>query len=433
MPYSQEIDTCLAARIGAGGLDAHTLKAALARLQAPLEALRRGRDDGSDDLLAMPGRRDDLAEITETAARLGAFDDVVVLGTGGSSLGGATLAAVAEKPGQARLHFLDNVDPVGFDGALAGLDPARTGALIVSKSGTTAETLAQALILLPWLAQAGDVAARAAMISDPGGADATALRRLGAHYGIGVLDHVAAIGGRFAALTNVGLIPAAIAGVDPAGVRAGAGEALAMTLDAARPDEAPAAVGAALSVGLLRACGAAQTVLMPYLDRLAPFGLWYRQLWAESLGKDGHGTTPVAARGTVDQHSQLQLWLDGPRDKMFTLILGAAAGTGARIDTAPAGGTGLEYLHGRTMGDLLAAEQEATRDSLVAAGRPTRVLRIRKADGAAVGALMIHFMLETVLAAALMGVNPFGQPAVETGKQLARDRLAAMARGASGP
>jgi len=426
MPYSQDIETCLAAQIGAGGLDNASLDAGLGRLGDVLARLRQDAASGKDALLAQPARDDDLPLIRETAERLGAAADVLVLGTGGSSLGGATLAAVAEGAGLARLHFLDNVDPAGFDAVLRGLDPARTAALIVSKSGSTAETLTQALIVLPWLAQADKLAARVAMISDPAKGEAGPLRRLGAHYGIPVLDHVADVGGRFAALTNVGLIPAAIAGVDPARVRAGARDALAMSLEAPKAAQSPAAVGAALSVGLARGCGCVQTVMMPYLDRLDRFGAWYCQLWAESLGKGGHGTTPIAARGTVDQHSQLQLWLDGPRDKMFTLVLGAAAGTGARIDTAPAGADGLEYLEGRTMGDLLAAEQEATRDALVAAGRPTRVLRIDRAGAHSVGALMMHFILETILAAHLLDVNPFGQPAVEDGKRLARERLGAM-------
>ncbi|MFM2128569.1 MAG: glucose-6-phosphate isomerase, partial [Pseudomonadota bacterium] len=337
-------------------------------------------------------------------------------------------AALGRDPAAPRLHFLDNVDPDGFDGALAALDPARTGALIVSKSGTTAETLAQALVLLPWMDKGGTPGLRAFALSDPvrAGAPPTPLARLAARYGLAMLEHDAAIGGRFAALTNVGLIPAAIAGVDPAAVRKGAAAALAMSLEAATPARSPACAGAALAFALAREKGAAQSVILPYIDRLAPFGLWYRQLWAESLGKSGQGTTPIAARGTVDQHSQLQLWLDGPADKMFTLILGAAEGTGARLDASLAGGAGLEYLDGRTMGDLLAAEQEATAETLIRAGRPTRIIRIRKADGEAMGALMMHFMLETILAADLFGVDPFDQPAVEDGKRLARARLAAM-------
>ncbi len=159
---------------------------------------------------------------------------------------------------------------------------------------------------------------------------------------------------------------------------------------------------------------------MPYLDRLAGFGLWYRQLWAESLGKAGQGLTPIRAMGTVDQHSQLQLYLDGPSDKMFTLVLGRPAGTGDRVAPALASDPALGYLAGRTMGDLLDAEQRATAATLAERGRPVRVIEIQRLDEAVMGGLMMHFMLETLIAAALMGVDAFDQPAVEAGKVLTR-------------
>lgn len=427
MSYSQEIETCLTARIGAHGLDEAALAARLDRLGPALEALKGAHLPHFDQ----PGRRDDLDEIAEVATHLRRFDNVIVLGTGGSSLGGRVLATVARDADAPCLYFLDNVDPDGFDAALGHLDPARTGTLIVSKSGTTAETLVQALVVLPWLADAGiDVAGHVVGISDPvDQAAPSPLRQLASHYHFKMLDHVPGIGGRFAALTNVGLIPAAIAGLDPVRVRAGAAETLARTFDAATPAEAPPVLGAALIVGLAYENAITQTVLMPYLDRFAPLAHWFCELWAESLGKGGHGTTPIAARGTVDQHSQLQLWLDGPADKMFTLILGNAEGTGTRLDVASTGTDGLDYLDGRTMGDLLAAEQEAMRDTLVAAGRPVRVLRVESADAESIGALMMHFMMETILAAHLLGVDPFDQPAVEDGKRLTRARLAAMKGG----
>ena len=164
--------------------------------------------------------------------------------------------------------------------------------------------------------------------------------------------------------------------------------------------------------------------MMPYADRLAPFALWFRQLWAESLGKDGAGTTPIRAIGATDQHSQLQLYLDGPADKVFTLITPALWGSGPRIDgTLAAAAAAAPELVGRTVGDLVAAQQRATAETLAAAGRPTRVIRVERVDERTLGALFMHFMLETILAAGLMGVEPFDQPAVEAGKQLARRYL----------
>jgi glucose-6-phosphate isomerase len=163
---------------------------------------------------------------------------------------------------------------------------------------------------------------------------------------------------------------------------------------------------------------------MPYLDRLERFAMWYRQLWAESLGKEGKGTTPIRALGPVDQHSQLQLYLDGPKDKLFTIVMGPAAGAGPRI-TARATGDDpeLSYLKGRTIGDLVEAEQRATAETLIQNGRPTRIIRIGRVDEAVMGGLFMHFMLETMIAAHLMEIDAFDQPAVEQGKVLTRQYL----------
>ena len=187
-------------------------------------------------------------------------------------------------------------------------------------------------------------------------------------------------------------------------------------------DVAPA-VGAVLAVGLAQYNGITASVLMPYLDRLENFAKWYRQLWAESLGKDGKGTTPINALGTIDQHSQLQLYLDGPKDKFFTLIISEVIQKGGLLPKDLISLPELEFLAGRGIGDLMAAEQQATIETLVAHNCPTRVLEIRNLDEYTLGALMMHFMLETIIAGHLMGVNPFGQPAVDEGKKLAQKIL----------
>ena len=165
---------------------------------------------------------------------------------------------------------------------------------------------------------------------------------------------------------------------------------------------------------------------MPYIDRLINFGLWFRQLWAESLGKDGKGTTPVNALGVVDQHSQLQLYLAGPRDKMFTLMMLNCGGVGPVVDPNLAADKELAYLAGKTIGDLMDAEQRATAQSLVSNNRPTRKFLLNTLDEEVMGALMMHFMLETIIAAHLLDVDPFSQPAVEEGKSLTREYLAGL-------
>ena len=177
------------------------------------------------------------------------------------------------------------------------------------------------------------------------------------HFGLFCLDHDPNIGGRYSALSVTGLLPAAIAWVDVAAVRRGAGAVLDAALSAERPEDAAPAAGEVVNIGLAIGQGINQAVIMPYIDRLDRFGGWFRQLWAESLGKDGHGTTPIDAMGAVDQHSQLQLYLGGPRDKLFTLILADPAGQGPVASEKAAGpaAEALGYLMGRSLGDLMAA------------------------------------------------------------------------------
>jgi glucose-6-phosphate isomerase len=225
-------------------------------------------------------------------------------------------------------------------------------------------------------------------------------------------------------LTNVGLIAAAVAGLAPVAVRAGAAEALAPVLAGAAPGDVPSAVGAAVSIGLAEELGASQTVLMAYADRLERLTAWWVQLWAESLGKDGKGTTPVRALGPVDQHSQLQLFLAGPRDKMFTVVTTDVAGRGPVMDPELAALAGQRDFAGRRIGDLVAAQGRATADTFARNGRPVRRIHAPVIDAHTAGALMMHFFLETILAAHLLGVDPFDQPAVEEGKVLAKRYMA---------
>jgi glucose-6-phosphate isomerase len=170
---------------------------------------------------------------------------------------------------------------------------------------------------------------------------------------------------------------------------------------------------------------------MPYADALRPFALWHAQLWGESLGKGGNGTTPVAAHGPIDQHSQLQLWLDGPRDKFFTIVQIDRAGAGPRLSGAEHD-EALSYLAGRTMGDLLEAEQRATAAALMNKRCPVRCFRMHHLDERALGALLMHFMIETILVGYTLGIDPFDQPAVEDGKSLARRHLVEMGKRTTG-
>ena len=433
MAILQSIDSALAKTIGAHGVTDKALNDLLRSADNAIDALRKRHADGSLPLLRLPETQSDLAGIEEAAARLreGA-SDIVILGTGGSSLGGQTLAQLAGHavPGVGllrvapRIHFIDNLDPFSMDTMLARLPLATTRFVAISKSGGTAETLMQTIACLSALKQAGLDPRNALFgVSEPAKeGKRNGLRDLLARYQVPMLEHHTGVGGRFSALTNVGLLPAAALGLDIRAIRRGAGLAFAPVLEKKKAAEVPAALGAALNVSLM-AGGKTVSVLMAYSDRLERFTHWYVQLWAESLGKNGKGTTPVAALGPVDQHSQVQLYLGGPRDKLFTVVTVAGAGQGPRMDGELAKLAGEPGFAGKTIGDLASAEGRATADTLAKNGCPVRTIHIEKLDEAALGELMMHFMLETIIAADLMGVDAFDQPAVEEGKVLAKKYL----------
>jgi glucose-6-phosphate isomerase len=437
MAIVQSIDSAREQRIGPHGVTADALNAALERAGAALDWLRARHADGSLPLLRLPGTQDDLVAIREAGRRLAEnATDVVFLGTGGSSLGGQTLAQLAgyAVPGvdslraAPRLHFMDNLDPESYGALLGSLPHTTTRFLAISKSGGTAETLMQTIAALSAVKAEGlqtripDIFLGVTEPAKPG--KRNGLRELLAKYHVPILDHHNGIGGRFSVLTNVGLLPAAMLDLDISAVREGAGLALAPVLAKKPPAEVPAALGAALSVALAETKGKSISVLMAYADRLQRFTRWYVQLWAESLGKNGKGTTPVAALGPVDQHSQLQLFIAGPRDKLFTIITVAGAGAGPRIDPELAKLAGEPDLGGKTIGDLVAAEARATAETLVKSGCPVRTIHLARLDEESLGELLMHFMLETVIAAHLLGVDAFDQPAVEEGKVLAKKYLA---------
>jgi glucose-6-phosphate isomerase len=250
-----------------------------------------------------------------------------------------------------------------------------------------------------------------------------ALRDLLEPEGVRFLDHHTGIGGRYSVLTNVGLLPAAVLGLDIAAIRKGAADAYEPIRQGKTASDVPAAVGAALSVAAAQD-GRNITVIKAYADRLERYTRWWVQLWAESLGKEGKGTQPVAAIGPVDQHSQLQLYLAGPNDKLFTVITTGVAGVGPVMDERLAKRAGEPGFAGKRIGDLVAAQGRATADTLARNGRATRRIHIERLDERAVGELLMHTMLETILSGYALGVDPFDQPAVEEGKILAKQYLA---------
>ena len=438
MPLLQSVEGCLEAGIGGAGLPQASLDRYLERLKPRLDQLREAYVTASLPLLRVPEWREDIDAARQALTRLTQdAKTLVFFGTGGSSLGGQTLAQLGGwgipgdegngRGARPRTRFYDNLDARTLERALAGLDLETARFVIISKSGNTSETLVQTMAAIEAVREAGFGKRMPELflgLTEPAAKDKTnGLRDLCEALSIPTLPHDPNIGGRFSGLTNVGLLPALARGLDVEALRQGARTVVGALLDAGEPKDLAPALGAAVAIGLAKERGARVSVMWPYSDRLSRFAAWYVQLWGESLGKKGEGTTPVAALGPVDQHSQLQLYLDGAPQHMITVVREACAGLGPRVAPELASIAHADYLAGHTAGDLVAAQQRAIPEALIAAGRPVRTIDIERLDEAVLGALMMHFMLETILAGALLDVDPFDQPAVESGKLITRRYL----------
>lgn len=434
----QRIDGCLDKAIGEAGLSQAQLDAWLGKLQPALADLKADYASGKLPLLRVPEATDDIVACEAALAHLSdRAHTLVFFGTGGSSLGGQALAqltgwnipggADAAQRARPRTRFYDNLDGLTLERALASFDLARTRFVVVSKSGGTPETMTQAVCALQAVIGSGleqQIPRLFLGVTEPVQTGKTnALRSLFESYGIPLLDHHTGIGGRFSGLTNVGLLPALSRGIDARALRAGAKAVIDALLAAQHPRDFAPAVGAAMAIGLNKDRGIRAMVMMPYADRLGKLSEWYVQLWAESLGKDGQGTAPIPCLGPLDQHSQLQLFMDGPKEHCITVVRAPVSGTGPRLDPELCEKAGLAFMAGRAVGDLVAAQAHAVPEALLRAGRPVRTFDLAGLDERTLGALMMHLMLETILAGRLLGVDPFDQPAVELSKVITRERL----------
>jgi glucose-6-phosphate isomerase len=428
---------------GRHGLPRARLAELAERFGAVQEEVRRRRGAGEYGFYDLVDQGPTIRQITTFAEGLGqAHDHVLVLGIGGSALGTKALLNALRRPAwnewddegrefYPRLTVLENVDPTTVAAALGRIDPRRVLVNVISKSGGTAETMAQYLVVRAWLEDAlGDAAFRHLVFTtDP---TRGALRELATREGIVTLDVPPNIGGRFSVLSPVGLLPAALVGIDIAGLLTGARRAIerAESGDLLRN---PAALYAALHWAADTDLGARIHVVMPYTDRLREFAEWYRQLWAESLGKqtdrEGRtvhvGATPVAAVGATDQHSQVQLFMEGPFDKVITFVRLEQFGEDLAIPPRPDLPPDLAYLPGHTLGELLTAEYEATSAALAEMGRMSCTLHLPELTAETVGEAIMFFQLATGYAGVWYGIDPFDQPGVELGKRLT---YAAMGR-----
>jgi len=423
--YKQITDFCMQDKIGVHGLSEVEISGYLSALKSGFEKLKKREFVGANTILELPSQTDDLEAIEHLAESIRKrFSHVVVVGSGGSALGGSALLQFAPCNAPS-FDFLDNIDPDMLENITARVELENTCFIIISKSGTTVESLSQLYVLTDLVKKkVGRTTISASFIVITEAEDvegANPMREIARDYNMRVLDFDKNIGGRFSILTNVGLLPAAIAGIDIRALRRGAAKVVENLDSLESPDIFAPAIGAAVQFGFYQR-GRNLSVMLPYSWRLSGFSAWYRQCWAESLGKDGKGTTPIRAVGSTDQHSQLQLYLNGPKDKLFTMITLKRKGTGGLIEFAD-DRPELAYMHGKTLGDVMAAQQRATFATLANHHCPVRLIELEKLDEEMLGRLLMNFTLEIIFMAFLQEVNPFDQPAVEESKVLAREYL----------
>ena len=388
--------------------------------------IENGRGQAPYSFMELPYA--DVSAMTDYARQLERFKSLVVVGIGGSALGASALFK-ALRPRyhnmnrEKELFFIDNSDPETILDVLEAIEPSETVFDIVTKSGSTAETMSAFSLILAMLKKNGlDPADHVIVTTDREKGDLT---RIAKEYGLDQFDVPEGVGGRYSVFTSVGLLPAVYLGIDINELLDGA-KAMDSFWRRTPVEENPVAVSALLNYVYHTDFKRNVLALMCYKDALKHTGLWYQQLWAESLGKrydlDNKlvqtGATPVVLRGATDQHSVLQLFMDGPDDKLF-VFLDVREPRRDNIFTTD----GLEkyksiaYFKGKTSQELISAELAGVKYALAVAGKPSYHITLQKIDEYHIGALFYALQLQTVLTASLYNVNPFDQPGVEEGKR----------------
>jgi len=369
--------------------------------------LREKIKNSQINLLNIVQQKKDLVEFKKLAKYCEGYKKIIVLGVGGSSLGGKTLCSVKF---QDKIQFIESIDPITIHNQIKNIDFRNTFFIVISKSGETTETLCQTLIIINEMQsqKIKNFAEQFIFITESSN---NSLTKIAKKISAKIANHPSDIGGRYSCFSIVGLLPALLAGVDIENVRDGANEVLA---DFLMNDEI--VYSSALQLKLYEE-GFTNNVIMPYVDDFKNFTDWYRQLWAESLGKNSFGSTPINSMGTVDQHSQLQLYLDGNRDKFFTFIISNNYKNDFKIKDLK----GCPTLFGnKNLSRILQIEYQTTIEVLKQKKLPIRIFEISSVSEKNIAKMMMQMFLETIIVADSKGINPFDQPAVELRKNLAR-------------
>jgi len=394
-----------------------------------LEELKSDNKSGKLPLFSPDTQSCDIDQIIEVANEIKShFQHLIILGTGGSSLCGQTLTGFNEferriSKSSPEITYMDNVDPNTFEAFFQSIKADDCCFLVISKSGGTLETMSQFSLCHSFMSEklgSEKAAKHFYIITDP---IKNPLRDAGNELSIKILDHKKDIGGRFSILTNVGLLPAAVAGLDIRKICFGASQIVKSNFD--NPQNSESLQGAVLSY-LAMENDKNINVYMPYIDSLKNLSSWFRQIWSESLGKDNRGSTPINGIGTLDQHSQLQLYLDGPDDKIYTFVILKNERVTQKINSDFLEGSILSYANGKTLSDVIFGSYHGTKEALVAHNRAVRTFELDSLDETILGALVMNLIFETVLTGKIMNIDPFDQPAVEESKIISKKLLSEM-------
>ncbi|MBN2087584.1 glucose-6-phosphate isomerase [Candidatus Peregrinibacteria bacterium] len=384
----------------------------------------RSKKKGGYDFLNLPDNTSLLAKIKRLANEQSKneWQNIVVLGIGGSSLGlsalkSALLGPLSQKP---RLIVIDNIDPDYTEGILSRINISKTLFIVISKSGTTVEPMFLYGIVKQMLVAKNpkNYKKHFIFITDP---KKGLLRKIGKEEGITMFDIPPKIGGRFSVLSSVGLVPASLAGIDIASLLKGA-KTMREALKSSLPETNPALILASVQFLMDRKKSKNMTVVMPYSTSLFKVGLWYRQLLAESIGKNKKtGPTPLSALGTTDQHSMLQLFAEGPNDKLIIFMRVLKHMSDPSLNEVLPKEIG--FLNNKKMSQIIDASYLGTSESLAKANRPNVTIEIPKVDARHIGMLLMLFEFQVALLGLMYKVDTFNQPGVEEGKIITKELL----------